>query len=220
MVEEIFLGRSGPGSPVVPITEFDYAKSILLNEVVKKKSAAEMHALTEKNDERFEAGGYHYRLIKQEHAWLPEENYQQLNTSGYLAALTIPGNNGNRNKKIGRLFNSDLLLIFPGFVDTVTTALFKNRLDKFLQNTLPVTASYSPEFVDLKTLIILIPAFIKWHESLRFHPPPVEKTLSGNAIPVTNEEMDPQRFIINENIYRRRCTRELLDVLIEISSPI
>jgi len=58
-------------------------------------------------------------------------------------------------------------LIFPDFIPQFNTAAFKERLDLFLDQTLPPEVSYQFRLMDRDALRQLIPAFTDWHNSLR-----------------------------------------------------
>lgn len=216
IVKEIFQDEPGPVNPISLIAALGYEKAVLVNDALKKKSGIQLKKLTENYNEHFKAGSRFYRLIKHQHPGIQEDNYQRLNTSDYLAALTIAGNGKSKNRKINYLFESDLLLVFP---DTIKTPGFNDRLDLFMQSSLPVTVNWNLEFADVKTLKKLIPVFSKWHESLRFHPPQKGEISNENAGPAAPENLNPQNIIIDEYANRARCTRELVDVLIEIYFP-
>ena len=67
------------------------------------------------------------------------------------------------------IFKSDVEIIFPEFICQSDKEEFKNRLDLFLQNTLPVQVSYELHFIGGDQLKVFIPAFINWHNSLVYN---------------------------------------------------
>jgi len=66
----------------------------------------------------------------------------------------------------GNLFNKRVEIIFPAFIPQFSTQAFKNRLNLFLQNELPVQITYGCHFIPPKLLEELIPVFASWHNTL------------------------------------------------------
>lgn len=67
------------------------------------------------------------------------------------------------------VMNNQVELIFPDFIPQFKTEDFKNRLKIFLQAEMPVQVVCNCRFVDSGTLKKLIPAFVHWHNNLRYH---------------------------------------------------
>jgi hypothetical protein len=67
-----------------------------------------------------------------------------------------------------QVFDNRVDLIFPNFIPALNNDAFKNRLDLFLQNELPVHISGKYHFVGVPVLEKLISKFINWHNSLVF----------------------------------------------------
>ncbi|WCT10023.1 hypothetical protein [Mucilaginibacter jinjuensis] len=66
------------------------------------------------------------------------------------------------------LFANRLELVFPAFIPAFNTLDFKNRLDLFLQDNLPVQTAYKYHFVEAAALKNWIPAFTNWHNSITY----------------------------------------------------
>jgi hypothetical protein len=66
------------------------------------------------------------------------------------------------------LFYNRVELIFPSFIPQLNRLDFKNRLDLFLQNNLPVLLDYKCHFVSSDVLKSLIPAFVDWHNDIAY----------------------------------------------------
>lgn len=87
--------------------------------------------------------------------------------SNYSYRITIP----SENKKItidAKVFQKNILLIFPDFIQPLQTSEFKKRLKQFLKMNLPVNVSYECLFLNSTELALLIPEYIYWYESLRY----------------------------------------------------
>ncbi|WP_158992499.1 hypothetical protein [Mucilaginibacter sp. L196] len=67
------------------------------------------------------------------------------------------------------IFSNDLELIFPVFINELSSVEFTNRLDVFLENTLPVQVSYAYHFIGDNQLELFIPAFVSWHNQLIYN---------------------------------------------------
>jgi len=68
-----------------------------------------------------------------------------------------------------KFFDHNIELIFPAFVfPEEIRVVFKQRLDIFLQNTLPVQVTCKCHFVDADVLEPLIEAYMGWHDTLIF----------------------------------------------------
>lgn len=64
--------------------------------------------------------------------------------------------------------DNEVILIFPDFIPALNTWEFKNRLDLFLQNMLPVQVSYAYRFVNAAQLKNCIDAYTSWHNGLLY----------------------------------------------------
>jgi hypothetical protein len=60
-------------------------------------------------------------------------------------------------------------LLFPDFIPQLNTPQFKQRLDLFLENTLPVQLTYNYHFVSAEILGRLVPVFAAWHNTLVYN---------------------------------------------------
>ena len=69
-----------------------------------------------------------------------------------------------------------ITLLFPDYIPYFNTDYFKNRLDTFLENTLPIEVSYSYRFINQETLNSFIPAYIDWHNNLTYNNSTYKKT--------------------------------------------
>lgn len=92
-----------------------------------------------------------YWMIQQRKGIIFLENNLLLQSPQVAASMTL---------------DTEVVLIFPDFIPQFNTAQFKNRLDLFLQNTLPVQLPYKYHFVNAGMLEKIIPAFINWHNNL------------------------------------------------------
>jgi len=66
------------------------------------------------------------------------------------------------------LFSNGVELVFPSFIPQLNSVDFRNRLDLFLQNNLPVQVSYKCHFVSSDILKNLITAFTDWHNDIAY----------------------------------------------------
>jgi hypothetical protein len=66
------------------------------------------------------------------------------------------------------LFTNGVELIFPSFIPQLNSVDFRNRLDLFLQNNLPVQVSYKCHFVSSDILKNLITVFTDWHNDIAY----------------------------------------------------
>lgn len=71
---------------------------------------------------------------------------------------------------VNKFRGDDILLFFPSFIPHFMTKGFQERLDHFLQHSLPIGISYKNYFVDSNTLLQLIPVYGKWLNSIRYNP--------------------------------------------------
>lgn len=69
-----------------------------------------------------------------------------------------------------------ITLLFPDYIPYFNTDYFKNRLDTFLENTLPIEVSYSYRFINQETLNSFIPAYIDWYNNLIYNNLTYKKT--------------------------------------------
>lgn len=74
-----------------------------------------------------------------------------------------------------------ITLLFPDYIPYFNTDYFKNRLDTFLENTLPIEVSYSYHFINQETLNSFIPAYIDWHNNLIYNNSGYKKTTGTTA---------------------------------------
>ena len=65
-------------------------------------------------------------------------------------------------------FNNGVELLLPSFIPQFSTIEFSNRLDLFLQDTLPVYIGAKLRLADNDKLKLIIPAFAAWHNSLLY----------------------------------------------------
>ena len=74
---------------------------------------------------------------------------------------------------------NNVLVILPGFITGIGTPVFKRRLEVFLENSLPATATADICFIGTDQLSTLIPAFANWHNALVYN---------------SNDEMDEEKI--------------------------
>lgn len=73
-----------------------------------------------------------------------------------------------------------VILIFPAFIPQFNTIEFKDRLELFLKENMPVQVSYHCHFLSSSILEILIIAFADWHNEMIYHSDP---TTTKNMVP-------------------------------------
>jgi len=69
-----------------------------------------------------------------------------------------------------------ITLLFPDYIPYFNTDYFKNRLDTFLENTLPVEVSCNYHFINQETVNSFIPAYMDWHNNLIYNNLAYKKT--------------------------------------------
>jgi len=69
-----------------------------------------------------------------------------------------------------------ITLLFPDYIPYFNTDYFKNRLDTFLENTLPIEVSYNYHFINQEILNSFIPAYMDWHNNLIYNNSAYKKT--------------------------------------------
>jgi len=69
-----------------------------------------------------------------------------------------------------------ITLLFPDYIPYFNTDYFKNRLDTFLENTLPIEVSYNYHFINQETLNSFIPAYMDWYNNLIYNNLAYKKT--------------------------------------------
>lgn len=75
-----------------------------------------------------------------------------------------------------------VILIFPAFIPQLNTVAFKDRLELFLQENMPVQVSYRCFFLNSSMLEILIIAFADWHNGMIYpSDPATDKSSLSNA---------------------------------------
>jgi hypothetical protein len=130
-------------------------------------------------------GGINYMLIETETGNGGDKLYQPLTDTLYSFAVkcsfTVKTKSDDGTEKFETesfeierfdefpIFKSDVEIIFPAFIDQSNTDEFKNRLDLFLQNTLPVQVEYECHFIGSDQLTVFIAAFVNWHNSLIYN---------------------------------------------------
>jgi len=70
-----------------------------------------------------------------------------------------------------QLTGNNLVLIFPDFIHEHSRDTFKTRVELFLGHAVPATATYHVCFANAGSFLEIIPAFIKWHNSLIYREP-------------------------------------------------
>jgi hypothetical protein len=80
-----------------------------------------------------------------------------------IAAVSTADNNQNTAS-----IYSAVEIILPDFIPQFNTPGFKNRLDLFMQNALPVQISYTLHFVNAIQLAKIIPVFCSWYNALMY----------------------------------------------------
>jgi hypothetical protein len=65
-------------------------------------------------------------------------------------------------------FDNHIMIVFPEFIRTLNNQDFKNRLELFLENTLPVRMTYHYYFAGHELLARLIPLYARWHNCLAY----------------------------------------------------
>lgn len=76
-------------------------------------------------------------------------------------------------------------LVFPDFIPVFTTPAFKERLDLFFNNTLPIELSFTFRLANQEQLTNMIPAYVEWHNSMvynNFNPKHATTLASSAAI--------------------------------------
>jgi hypothetical protein len=63
---------------------------------------------------------------------------------------------------------NEVEFLFPKFIPQFQTTEFESRVEMFLQNELPLHVAHRLRLVSDERLGLIIPAFIKWHESIRY----------------------------------------------------
>lgn len=197
LVEKHYQGSE---QPLYSPGSLSYEEAVLVNSILSSQDQEYLDKLV-KNDGTFRAGKNYYKLKRLELLSTPVSNYQPLNKTNYLSRLVVAGH--EEDEMIDTLFNTDLVLIFPGFIRTPDTRGFDDRLELFMQNTLPVTTRHKLIYAGTGTLEELIPAFTKWHDSLCYH----QKNKKQESI---------QDIIIEEQRKRRRCAQKLLGTLVKL----
>lgn len=66
-------------------------------------------------------------------------------------------------------FDNRALAIFPSFIDQFNEKIFKDRLNFFFQNTLPLPITCGYSFADGHDVQELVSAFTAWHNALIYH---------------------------------------------------
>ena len=83
-------------------------------------------------------------------------------------SLFLSGESANQKICLkNKLFEKNIILIFPDFIPQLHTNQFKDYLDFFMTENLPVSVSYKCLFLSSNQLEHFIPEFINWHESMR-----------------------------------------------------
>ncbi len=80
---------------------------------------------------------------------------------------------------IDTFFEDRLILVFPDYVNGINSPEFNERLNLFLEDTLPVQVTYSTLCLSAIEMEILIQLYVAWHNSIR--------TTSGNGEQKNND---------------------------------
>lgn len=100
---------------------------------------------------------------------------QSVAASDYFFGINLE--NGSENSES----TATITLLFPDYIPYFNTDYFKNRLDTFLENTLPIEVSYNYHFINQETLDSFIPAYIDWHNNLIYSNSSYKKTTDTAA---------------------------------------
>jgi hypothetical protein len=136
--------------------------------------------------QRLTIGTVNYALQQKEGYMQPGANEQRIADTNYFFAFDMITRNGIAGVQVGPVLNSSLKLVFPKFIPQLNTPEFKERLNFFLQTTLPVSVPYQCYFVDAHELEKLIPVFVGWHNSLIYNN---KKRLFNNQQRVCSQDL-------------------------------
>lgn len=104
-------------------------------------------------------------------------HWQQVTNTPYSFSIAT-----KRGTPIANLssFSNQLCLLLPDFIPAINTADFDSRINLFLQNTLPVHLDYTILYTNAHEFRQLIRRYAIWHNSLRYHEPPVPASVISN----------------------------------------
>ncbi|MBI3134479.1 MAG: hypothetical protein HYZ14_07350 [Bacteroidetes bacterium] len=132
-------------------------------------------------------------LLRNVACWMIEERRGVIfvETNLLMQALDAQGNAYAQKP----LFQYDVVILLPDFIQPFTTAAFRNRLNYFLQTSLPAYTSAATALVSVDNLATIIPAFVNYHNTLIFKHGYVFNTdlLTQAAVDLT-EQLNPLNF--------------------------
>lgn len=73
-----------------------------------------------------------------------------------------------RNDRKSDDSGTGITLLLPGFIPELNTPAFRERLQLYLDNTLPVSVPYRCFFISGEMMVRVIPAFARWFNSLKY----------------------------------------------------
>jgi hypothetical protein len=91
---------------------------------------------------------------------------------------------------VTKINQSSVEIILPDFVPQFNTPEFKNRLNLFLQSSLPIQITYAVHFVNAIQLAKIIPVFCNWYNALIYNYKEESTDLQNNQIAINTTALN------------------------------
>ncbi len=121
-------------------------------------------------DKTLEVGTNHYELENVPLRSIESVDYERIGDTLYFLVIEVTTVSEKSQELDYSIFRNGLEFLFPQFVQDFQQKEFSNRLSLFLENEIPLGIMHKHHLVKKKQLDSLIPAFIRWHESLIYKP--------------------------------------------------
>jgi hypothetical protein len=159
--------KAGPDSHYWQInSDLDYSQAITVVHAITDSHQGDNISLA---DMDIVTGGSIYRFKPADDKNKDNKYYKQIGDTMYYFTVRMQGGDELPHFDEFPIFENDLELIFPAFINEVSSAEFTNRLDVFLQSSLPVQVSYGYHFIGDNQLEAFIPAFVHCHNQLIYN---------------------------------------------------
>lgn len=164
---EIILAEDPQLGPYYQVNEnLDYEQVMAITQAHLNNTGAELN--DQLHQGFFTIGDSKYTFTTTSTPGAQIKWYKWITETDYFFTVRIKAGKEIENVEDLKLFDNKLEIIFPAFIPQFNTPAFKNRLNFFLQNALPVQLDFSCYFAKADFLGRAIPAFANWHNALRY----------------------------------------------------
>lgn len=128
-------------------------------------------------------------ILSQSNQW-----FKPVAGTSYFFTVRLKTGGEIQQPETSSLLNGKAVIIFPSFIPQLNTPAFKDRLNFFMYNTLPVHLSFEALYADSTSLANLVAIYTDWHNALIYDdkgpgisPDAKQAMLAGALASIINE---------------------------------